>query len=416
MLVTRTLHKSIIQRRQAPSIGPYFAPSRLLILLLAMGIGQMAPAAATETQLAGYVKSFAILQDKPDLPGSWHRTAQSQNSVRLMWDVFHKNAALQMHYELVPVVASRRTALDNRTLAGASNAWRFSDIAPRLSSGSRHDIFQNLDRFNLQLSMPEGDLTLGRQAITFGASRIISPTDIFLPFDVRTFNKEYRVGVDGLRFQRPIGSLGELDVGYIAGDQARSVNSSAYVQVRVNAGGNDMFGVYARFVDQTLVGAGVQRALGELGFWAEAAHVSGDQDYWRASLGVDHAFGENVFGQIEYHFNGAGTADPEDYAALFTTPAYRSGGIFLLGEHYLMPSLAVTLSALSALNVAAFINLSDHSAFASLSVQRSLSDNLYADLGIYLFTGDSFNGPTASLGSEYGSNPSLLFASLRYYF
>ena len=386
-------------------------------LLVCAALLSCAPVSA-ELNFTGYLKSFAILQDTPDLPGSWEQAAESQNSVRLMWDAFHNNIALQLHYEVSPGLVSRRTGLDNGTFAGAGNSWRVSDLTPNLDAGKRHDVFQNLDRLNLQLALPGGDLTIGRQAITFGASRIISPTDIFLPFDVRIFNQEYRVGVDAVRFQRPLGELGELDVGYIAGDDAHSETSSAYVQARINAGGNDMFMILARFANQTLAGVGVQRALGELGFWAEAARVSGDQNYWRGSLGLDNAFGENVFGQVEYHYNGAGASSPRDYAALFRTPAYQSGGLFLLGEHYLMPSLAITASALTSVSLAGFINLSDGSAFLSVALQRSLSDNLYADLGMYLFEGDGFDhaSPMPGPGSEYGASPALLYASLRYYF
>ena len=376
------------------------------------------PTASAETRLSGYLKTFAIVQEAPDLPGDWHRTAQSQNGLRLMWDAFGDNVALQVHYELSPVFASRADVADNRTFTGAGNSWRIGDLGNNLDDGPRHDVFQNLDRLNLQFSLPGGDLTLGRQAITFGASRIISPTDIFLPFDVRTFNQEYRVGVDAIRYQRPLGSLGELDVGYIAGEDAASDNSAAYLQARANAGGNDMFFVFARFADQTLAGVGLQRALGDLGFWLEAARVTGDQDYLRASVGLDRAFGEHVFGQVEYHYNGAGASEPTDYAALFATPAYRTGGLFLLGEHYLMPSLSITASPLTAVSIAGFVNLSDRSAFLSLAAQRSLSDNLYADAGIYLFAGDDLetDGPAVTLRSEYGDSPALAYVSLRYYF
>ncbi len=374
--------------------------------------------ASAETNFSAYLKSFAILQEAPDLPGDWHRTAQSQNSLRLMWDVFADSVALQFHYELSPVFASRTDVPSNGTFAGSGNSWRVGDLGSNLDNGERHDVFQNLDRLNLQVTLPAGDLTLGRQAITFGAARVISPTDIFLPFDVRTFNQEYRVGVDAIRYQQPLGSLGELDLGYIAGDDGAADNSAAYLQARANANGNDMFLVLARFADQNLAGVGLQRALGDLGFWLEAAHVAGDQDYWRASIGLDRAFGEYVFGQIEYHYNGAGSGEPADYASLFATPAYRTGGVFLLGEHYLMPSLSITASPLTAVSIAAFINLSDESAFLALAAQRSLSDNLYADAGLYLFGGSNFETGTGTIafGSEYGGSPALVYASLRYYF
>ena len=96
-----------------------------------------APVAA-ERNFAGYLKSFAILQEAPNLPGSWDNTAESQSSLRLMWDSFHNNVALQVHYEVSPVVVSRSTNLDNRgkqLLAGqrlqiGSGLWQATRCIP----------------------------------------------------------------------------------------------------------------------------------------------------------------------------------------------------------------------------------------------------------------------------------------------
>ena len=81
--------------------------------------------------------------------------------------------------------------------------YRLTDIDPLLIDEARRPVLQNLDRLNIQLQFDQGDLTIGRQAITFGSARIINPTDVFLPYNVTALNTEYRIGVDAIRYQKP---------------------------------------------------------------------------------------------------------------------------------------------------------------------------------------------------------------------
>lgn len=372
-------------------------------------------------ELSGYLKSFAIRQDAIDTPfvdtGILY---QSQNSLRLMWQTFGDNTAWQLHYEVSPVFNSRTLPFNNATFATSEGSYRLSDPDVQLNDeADKHQVFQNLDRLNVQFNLEAGDLTIGRQAITFGSARVINPVDVFLPFDVRTFNQEYRIGVDAVRFQYPFGQLGEVDVGIVFGDGARSKNSAAFVQVRDNVSGHDLQLSLIRFAEQNLIGAGIQSSLWSLGAWMEAARVSGDQDYWRGSTGVDYAFSENVYGLIEYHYNGAGTGEPGRYILQSTTLPYRRGGVFLLGRHYLIPALSWQLSPIWTISLQSLTNLDDHSAFYSLSAEFNAAENVYADFGYYHFRGEpvreSFSG-TPVLASEYGTNPDILFVSLKYYF
>jgi len=354
--------------------------------------------ASAETRVSGYLKSFAVTTSE---------VSQSQNSVRLMAERFGERSVWQVHYELSPVLTSREFAAANPTLA-TGRAWRLTDVERRLDNSARHDVFQNLDRFNVQFNLEAGDLTLGRQPVAFGMARVINPTDVFLPFDVRTFNTEYRIGVDAIRFQRPFGQLGEMDFGVIAGDDLRAATSAAFFQLRTNVDGHDIQLAAIRFAEHDLVGAGVQTALGDFGFWLEAAQVSGEADYARLSTGLDYAFSEDVYGLVEYHFNGAGSSKPGDYPMQAGTTPYRQGGVFLFGEHYLIGSVNVQLSPLWSLGTQALINLSDRSAFGSAGLTFNARQNLYVDLGLYAFGGGN--------NTEYGSNPETLYASLRYYF
>ena len=374
-----------------------------------------------EINVSGYLKSFAVAQDELDNPVfQFDEIYQSQNSARIMLDGFSGRITWQLHYELSPVFVSKSLVAEIPTFNVVGDNYRLTDPETNLSGGdNKNHLYQNLDRLNFQIQMDAGDLTIGRQAISFGSARIINPTDIFLPFDVRTFNTEYRNGVDALRFQRPWGDLGEIDIGIVLGEDAKSENSAAFLQLRSNYNGADYHLALIEFADQQLIGLGLQTAIWDLGFWLEAAYVNGGQNYLRLSTGVDYAFSENTFAQIEYHYNGAGSEDHNDYLSNLSSKAYQRGGVFLLGENYIMPSFTIQLSPLWFIATQAIYNLDDNSAFLSLSAQYNIAENFYMDFGYYHFSGDDFSLTEAGLPdfqSEYGPNPDTFFTSIRYYF
>ena len=374
-----------------------------------------------EMNVSGYIKSFAVAQDEVDNAlFEFDETYQSQNSARIMLQGFTRRISWEFHYELSPILVSKSLTSDLSTFNVVGENYRFSDPASELlDNEEKNQIYQNLDRLNFRVKMDGGDLTIGRQAISFGAARIINPTDVFLPFDVRTFNTEYRNGVDGIRFQRPWGDLGEIDIGFVLGEGAKKENSAAFLQVRTNYNGADYHLALIEFAGQQLTGLGLQRAVWNLGFWLEAAYVKGKKNYLRLSTGIDYSFSENTFAQIEYHYNGAGSSDYKDYPSLFDTKPYQRGGVFLLGENYIMPSFTLQLSPLWSISAQTIYNLDDHSAFASLAAEYNVAENFYMDFGYYHFNGDDLSlseTGQVNFNSEYGPNPRTLFTSIRYYF
>jgi hypothetical protein len=398
----------------------HITASRLTCLTMLLGC-LATPGAQADVNFSGYAKTFVVGQQASN--NKLAATAsiwQAQTNVRLKWDAVQTDnsgpfaLAWQIHYELSPSVSSR---VANTGSAGLGNRtevpYRFSDPAARLADQPRYQLGQNLDRLNVQLQFASGDLTLGRQAMTFGSARIINPTDVFLPFAVGTLNTEYRTGIDGIRFQRPLGQLGELDMGLVLGQDGQRDNSAAFVHVKTNLEGNDLEFSAITFGQQTLLGAGLQTSLGTMGFWFEGAVVNGTEHYWRISTGLDYAFNESLLGLVEYHYNGAGGA-PADYLSLLATQPYRQGGVFLLGQHYLMPGLNLQLTPLLSISAQAIINLADSSAFVAVDGSYNLAEDLYVGAGYYHFEGKA--PTTTGLAAEYGASPDALYLRLSLYF
>lgn len=415
------------------------AKTSAAILGLAGAVAPVTPSFADDAwSFTGYAKSYVVYQGAPDIEldgeplfeGIW----LSQSALRLMLagDVT-RNVALELHYEIKPVFSSKPwqgvTSGGALTTLGASS-YRIGDLNAAVQEDEKLQILQNLDRLNLQISFDPGDLTIGRQTISFGAARFVSPTDIFQPFAPSTLDQEYRPGVDAVRWQGTLGGLTEYDLGLVANNEGPGEETVGYARIKTSLSGNDLEAVVIARDGLTTFSAGWERALGLFGFWAEAAWTSSDYDfqpaafeasYYRTSVGLDRALSGNTLAMIEYHHSSFGTDDPQQYQYLPLTQGFQSGGIYLVGKDYVIPSINWTATPLLNLSASAFVNLTDSSAFVRASGDYSLSENLYTDFGVYFGSGDATRYETVLYpqlvqGSEFGAFPTTAYISLRYYF
>ncbi len=425
---------------------------------------------ADSFSFSGYVKSYALAQERISIENntieksiSTEKTNdqsptqaiagnfQSQNALRLMASYLStSNGNIEIDYEVQPLYFSSSNMAGyytedilgaiGGTVSLASNQYRYKDLDAVLSDvGSHGVVLQNLDRFNYQYSNQYGDLTIGRQVLSFGSARFINPSDIFIPFAIQTLNQEYRVGIDAIRYKADVGNFAVVDMGLVIGEEGKKKHSAAYLRGKNSIQGNDIETIAIILDDAWLLGGGIERSIGDFGFWFEVAYMDWRQNgfsesntlpsagsytdnYWRYSIGSDYALNEDVIVMIEYHYNGAGSNNVEDYTELATQAPYQKAGVYLYGEHYLIPALTWIASPLISVSASAFYNISDSSVFLTVSSETSWSDNLYSDFGLYISHGDTlqFQGSEISVdyafGSEFGVYPLSVYASLRYYF
>jgi hypothetical protein len=427
---------------------------------------------AGNLSFGGYAKSYALMQDSISVESlnndvedkSITENFQSQNALRLMSSYLSSTTGnFEVHYEVQPLYFSNNEMASyytkdglgpiNGTISSATNQYRFKDLDSVLIDVGNHGVvLQNLDRFNYQYSNEYGDFTIGRQVLSFGSSRFINPTDIFIPFAIQTLNQEYRVGIDAIRYKADIGDFSVVDMGLVIGEDGKKQNSAAFFRGKNSVKGNDIEAIVIIIDDAWLLGGGIERAIGDFGFWFEVAYMDWQQsdvdenqvieessasslpsiivapytnNYWRGSIGSDYALNEEVIVMIEYHYNGAGIDKVEDYTKLSTQSPYQKAGVFLYGEHYIIPALTWLASPLVSLSASAFYNVNDHSVFLTINSETSWSDNLYSDFGVYISHGETlqYTGSNSGelpgnyvFGSEFGAYPLSLYASLRYYF
>ena len=406
--------------------------NRFLVVIIAIGLAWSLRSEA-QVEFGGYFKSYIITQDPPAIqpspPGYGRELGlQSLSAGRLnvTWTL-QSDLSVEAAYEATPIIEDRSilnqsvgSLIITEPLNRGPN-YRLMDIKTDPVNESGHRVFQNLDRLSLHAALPFGDLTVGRQAITFGTARVISPTDVLLPYSFAQLNVEYRMGIDGLRLQAPIGATGELDIGAVVGEEARAENNAAFIRSRLSYWQSDFVVMAMTFARATLIGGGIQTGIQDFGYTLDFAQIwpdSNDEAYFRLSMALDHTLASELFIFVEYHFNGAGSSRSEDYLARLQTFAYQKGGVFLLGRHYLIPGASYPLTPLTQVSGQALWNLEDGSVFLRPSLEYNFAENIYFDFGSFLALGQGpqYGTNGVKTRSEFGSYPIQAYAALRFYF
>ncbi len=399
-------------------------------------------------EISGFYKSFFVA-DK--LPEAVHQQMGIEEpwvgavSQRLRLDGYHGFndwLSLSLAYNLV-ARAQDPVLFTTLPVAGYVNAagYRVADLDPLLFPHSWDDVgsfavFQNLDRLFFTAEAPWFDVYVGRQAVAWGSARAVNPTDVIAPFLYTDLDTENRIGVDAARVRAPLGALGEVDAGYIAGEDFEFDQSAFFLRARTYAAKSDLAGLVVGFREHLMIGADITRAIGGAGSWFEIAYVfanalgsdreGGDLDYLRLSTGADYSFGR-LYGYLEYHFNQAGASNASSYNDVLSTPAYTDGAVYLFGQHYIMPGASFQLTPLTSILGSALVNMNDPSVLLVAVLDYNFREDVYLEFGAYLGVGDSpiltNVGPTSmdsqgTLGfnSEFGAYPDMYYTSFRIYF
>ncbi len=327
------------------------------------------------------------------------------------------------------------------TAPGASGGFGFSDVAPsryRLLRGSDTwldegdvDATLQLDRVNLTYRLDLFDVTVGRQAITFGKAHFWTPLDVFLPFDSRQFDREYKRGVDALRADIPLGDMSGLNLVGAFGrrDDARiydrtwygsALMARAYTNVAdwdVATQGGKIYGGYQ-------AGGALAGVIGPIEVRAEAAYFFESEepgepvpvgDHATAVLGIGRLFDCSLNLQAEYLYNGAG--DDDDLFSAFQR--VLAGRALQMSEHVAGALVGYDLLPILNGSIAAIVSLSDGSGVVQPGLSYSVADESDVLVGALLAFGrrprpTSLTDP--GLRSEFGTYPDFYYVQYRFYF
>ena len=408
-----------------------------LLTTLTLVIMTATVTAADRLDVDGSFKSFFVAYELPsvsadgncvDLPplGSVANRRRLNAHLRL-----HKNINFAMSYDFAPRVQDRILFEQPLTISTIDPfSYRFDDLRPRMYPSYGDEvasfaIFQNLDRAFFEFRTDRADFFVGRQPIAWGSARSVNPTDILAPYSYETLDTEDRIGVDAIRARIPLGFMGEVDAGYVFGEDFKSANSAIFLRTKFYTAETDVALLVVGYRENLMLGVDIARSIGGAGIWLEAAHTfadalaekssPNDKDFFRATIGCDYSFSGNDYLFVEYHFNQAGADDPDRYLANSTQTAYTESSTYLLGRHYLIPSANLQVTPLVTASLETLWNLSDGSAYVAPAIEYNVAENIYLTGGAFVGLGsepDLFTGTR----SEFGTYPDMYYTSFRVYF
>jgi len=393
----------------------------------------------------GYYKSFMSFMILPEeickLSDDLNKNLGAVNNNLQLKTVinFNENLDFEIAYNFMPTVQS--SVLFSSSVFPNSmeeNSYRLSDFDKLLypnevEKNTNFGIYQNLDRFFLTVQTDFADIFIGRQPIAWGSARIINPTDILSPFTFNELDKEERRGVDAIRIRVPVGDMGELDLGYVAGDNGGVKNDAFFLRGKTEIGDYGVSLLLIKSFQNLLIGADITGAVGGAGFWIEGAYTFSslfensdntiNENYFRLSAGLEYKFSDKFYAFCEYHFNSLGENLPENYLINNRRNEFKEGAIYLFGKHYMSFAFGYNISPLLPLNGLIIYNINDKSFILSPTLEYNISQNIYIAFGGYFAFGKRAeinlkllpNNPIRTK-SEFGFSPSILYSSFRIYF
>ncbi len=280
------------------------------------------------------------------------------------------------------------------------------DMEQTWLSGGNRLLTGRVERLSVTYTTPNLVLKLGRQAITWGSGMVFHPTDIVAPFAPNAIDKSYKPGADMVYAQYLFDNGADLQAiavprGLSVGGPVAFSNSTYALRGKMSAGSLDLAAMFARDRGDSVAGAGLSGALGGASWNTEYVlwKLANGATYpsWVANISnFSTLTGRNISWFAEVYHNGFGVNSGVPYAGLPTDLVKRmsTGQVFVAGRDFLALGGRIELNPDMSASTTSLFSLNDGSAFSTLSVNYSLSDNANVVL--------SYSQPFGALGTEFG--------------
>ncbi|MBW2016744.1 MAG: hypothetical protein JRF57_11015 [Deltaproteobacteria bacterium] len=332
----------------------------------------------------------------------------------------------------------------NIDLTGGNTRYRALDEASKWWTRKDAETLLWLDRFNLKMAFPVMDVTIGRQAVTFGKAHFWNPLDVYLPFAPAQFDRDYKAGVDALRLDFPLGDFSGITLVGVLGREIDSSGHYAHEERRfhadwygssllarffTNLGGWDLAFQGGKIYGGYQVGGAFTGEIKGVEVRGEAAYFRGSEspalnyplkgdlfeDRLTAVIGLGKRFPNSLVLDAEYLFNGGG----ESNLSRSAVARFRQGAIPHLGRHLAGFMASYEFTPLLVGQFSLIYSFSDHSCQFQPNLTLSLSDDSDLIMGASVNVGKV--PEVSDLGvseprSEFGSYPHMVFMELKVYF
>jgi hypothetical protein len=375
--------------------------------MAALLIGASCASAQWEPGFSGYVVTMpAYLRLNADLAAASGlgrdqlanvTRLRLQSSLALPWD-----ALLEIEYEMSGLIQTT----DQPLLVESKDIGRqVFDLRWTITESEHYAVIHFIDRLVYRQRMTVGEVAVGRQRISWGTGRIWNPTDLFNPINPVNFAKIEKDGADAVSAKFFLGTLSDIQAVW---NPAEDAPANYGTRFRSHVGTFDFSLLGGYFDSAPVAGFDMAGDLGESGVRAEFLYsglFTSDVDrYAKFIVGADHQFTSELYGLLEYHFNGLGTSDRSTY----DIEGLLGGSILNVARHYVAGMASYLVHPLVTVSLMGTVNLNDASQFYSATAVYSAADELVLGAGMQFFAGDT--------GDEFWYYPFTTYLKLDFYF
>ena len=233
---------------------------------------------------------------------------------------------------------------------------------------------------------------MGRQVVSWASTFILTPADPFTPFDPADPFREYRAGVDAVRFRAYPGPFSEIDIVVRPISKTGEDQITALARGKTNWLGWDFAAWGGVVFDEP---AGALSLVGALGPWAVrsefAVRSEADEVIVRGTVGVDRRFsvgGRDLYLIAEYQHDGFGAAGSEDLLDVVASDPFQRGELQVLGRDALAVQGSYQIRPLWGIDLLTITSLADGSGLVSGGASWSVGVNSSLRGGFFLGFGD----------------------------
>ena len=304
---------------------------------------------------------------------------------------------------------------------------RLMDLTKTINEKNDYIIYHRLDRLALTWQPHWGNVSVGRQALTWGNGLLFNPMDLFNPFAPTDIERDYKVGDDMATIQFAVDTTSEFQILCVprrnpATNSIEKDQSSMAAKLHLAAGITEFDIMTAVHYQDKVIGFGSTGYLKEAAWRLDATytflHDDGRRDGFLSLVAnMDYAWvwqGNNFYGFLEFYYNGLGS---DQYSEALSDPdvseRWSRGELFTLGRKYLSGEIQMELHPLFNLRLSVINNLTDPSGLLQPRGIWDMKENIQLICGASIYYGETgteyggFKIPTTTLLSKPSDNTYL---------
>jgi len=276
------------------------------------------------------------------------------------------------------------------------------------------------DRLSLRYAGESFEATVGRQTISWATTLFLTPADPFAPFDPADPFREYRGGVDAIRFQAFPGTLSDIDLVLRMSDTGNGETLTALARGRTVWKGWELSAWGGSLHESAAAALGAAGSVGPVALRGELSlRDEADELILRGTIGADtrlEAFDRDLYLVLEYQHDEFGAAAADELLGVVLSEPLARGELQVLGRDEFAAQASYQLHPLLGTSLILLCNLNDPSALVFPGASYSLSNEVTLQGGLYLGFGDGTQESQFDIPSEYGIVPTTVYLSLTAFF